>query len=364
MTRRGAGEGSIVKRADDRWMAQVDLGWAGGKRQRKFLYGKTRQDVARKLAAAVKAHQDGMPMSNERITVEAFLKDWLTSARATVRPKTWQTYECYIRLHALPALGRLPLAKVEPRHLQRLYADKLDEGLSPTSVHHLHAILHRALGRAARWGVVPRNVAGLVDAPPMVHHEMRTLGPEEARRFLNAAADDRLEALYVLALTTGMRQGELFRLRWQDVDLEGRTLSVRGETKTAKSRRQVQLSDIAVAALRRHAGRQGDECRLAGSEWQETGLVFTNTVGRALLTANLTQRSFRPLLERAGLPVIRFHDLRHTAATLLLGKGIHPKVVSELLGHSQVGVTLDLYSHVTPTMHQEAARTFDDLLRS
>lgn len=138
----------------------------------------------------------------------------------------------------------------------------------------------------------------------------------------------------------------------------------RGETKTAKSRRQVQLSDTAVAALRRHAGRQGDECRLAGSEWQETGLVFTNTVGRALLTANLTQRSFRPLLERAGLPVIRFHDLRHTAATLLLGKGIHPKVVSELLGHSQVGVTLDLYSHVTPTMHQEAARTFDDLLRS
>ena len=364
MARRGAGEGSIVKRADGRWMAQVDLGWAGGKRQRKFLYGKTRQEVARKLAAAVKAHQDGMPMSNERITVEAFLKDWLTSTRATVRPKTWQTYECYIRLHALPTLGRLPLAKLEPRHLQRLYADKLEEGLSPTSVHHLHAIIHRALGRAARWGVVPRNVAGLVDAPPMAHHEMRTLSPEEARRFLDAAAGDRLEALYVLALTTGMRQGELFRLRWQDVDLEGRTLSVRGETKTAKSRRQVQLSDTAVAALRRHAGGQGDECRLAGSEWQETGLVFTNTVGRALLTANLTQRSFRPLLERAGLPVIRFHDLRHTAATLLLGKGVHPKVVSELLGHSQVGVTLDLYSHVTPTMHQEAARTFDDLLRS
>ena len=120
-----------------------------------------------------------MAPGHERITVEAFLKDWLASARGTVRPKTWQTYECYIRLHALPALGRLPLAKLEPRHLQRLYADKLEEGLSPTSVHHLHAILHRALGRAARWGVVPRNVAGLVDAPPMVHHEMRTLSPEE-----------------------------------------------------------------------------------------------------------------------------------------------------------------------------------------
>lgn len=314
MTRRGAGEGSIVKRADGRWMAQVDLGWAGGKRQRKFLYGKTGQEVARKLTVAVRSHQDGMPMSNERVTVEAFVKDWLASTRGTIRPKTWQTYEGYLRLHAIPTLGRLPLAKLEPRHLQRLYSDKLEEGLSPTSVHHLHAILHRALGRAARWGVVPRNVADLVDAPPMAHHEMRTLGPEEARRFLDTAAGDRLEALYVLALTTGMRQGELFRLRWQDVDLEGATLSVRGQTKTAKSRRQVQLSETAVDALRRHAGRQGEECRLAGSLWRETGLVFTNTVGGSLTTANVTLRSFRPLLERAGLPVIRFHDLRHTAA--------------------------------------------------
>lgn len=364
MTRRGAGEGSIVKRADGRWMAQVDLGWANGKRQRKFLYGKTRQEVARKLAVAIRAHQEGMPMSNERVTVEAFLKDWLHSTRGTIRPKTWQTYEGYVRLHALPALGRLPLAKLEPKHLQRLYADKLESGLSPTSVRHLHAILHRALGRAARWGVVPRNVASLVDPPPMAHHEMRTLSPEEARRFLATAASDRLEALYVLALTTGMRQGELFRLRWQDVDLESQALAVRGATKTARSRRQVLLSDVGVEALRRHAGRQGEECRIAGSAWRETGLVFTNTVGASLTTTNVTFRSFRPLLERAGLPVIRFHDLRHTAATLLLGKGVHPKVVSELLGHSQVGVTLDLYSHVTPTMHRQAVTTFDELLRS
>lgn len=363
MSRRGSGEGSIVKRADGRWMAQVDLGWAGGKRQRKFLYGKTRQEVARKLAVAVKAHQDGMPMSDDRVTVEAFLRDWLNSARGTIRPKTWQTYEGYIRLHAIPTLGRLPLAKLEPRHLQRLYSDKLQAGLSPSSVHHLHAILHRALGRAARWGVVPRNVADLVDAPPLAHHEMRTLSPEESRLFLETAVGDRLEALYVLALTTGMRQGELFRLRWADVDLEGRALAVRGETKTAKSRRQVLLSEVGVEALRRQAGRQVEECRAAGNEWRETGLVFANAVGGSLTTTNVTYRSFRPLLERAGLPLIRFHDLRHTAATLLLGKGIHPKVVSELLGHSQVGVTLDLYSHVTPTMHREAVGAFDDLLQ-
>lgn len=310
MTRRGSGEGSIVKRADGRWMAQVDLGWAGGKRQRKFLYGKTRQEVARKLAVAVKAHHDGMPMSDDRVTVEAFLRDWLNSARGTIRPKTWTTYEGYIRLHAIPALGRLPLVKLEPRHLQRLFSDKLEEGLSPSSVHHLHAILHRALGRAARWGVVPRNVADLVDAPPLAHHEMRTLSPEETRRFLATATRDRLEALYVLALTTGMRQGELFRLRWADVDLEGHALAVRGETKTAKSRRQVLLSDVGVEALRRHAGRQAEECRAAGNTWRETGLVFANAVGGSPTTTNVTYRSFRPLLERAGLPLIRFHDLR------------------------------------------------------
>lgn len=147
-------------------------------------------------------------------------------------------------------------------------------------------------------------------------------------------------------------------------DLETRALSVRGETKTAKSRRQVLLSDVGVEALRRHADRQGEECRAAGSDWRETGLVLTNTVGASLTTTNVTFRSFRPLLELAGLPLIRFHDLRHTAATLLLGKGIHPKVVSELLGHSQVGLTLDLCSHVTPTMHRQAVTTFDELLRS
>jgi integrase len=199
----------------------------------------------------------------------------------------------------------------------------------------------------------------------MVRHEMRTLNPDEAKAFLQAAGGDRLEALYVLALTTGMRQGELFRLRWQDVDLEAHTLSVRGETKTAKSRRQIELSDVAVDALRRHAAYQGEECQAAGSVWHNTGLVLTNSVGGSLTPTNVTFRSFRPLLERAGLPLIRFHDLRHSAAaTLLLGQGVHPKVVSEMLGHSQVGVTLDLSSHVTPTMHRQAVTAFDELLRS
>lgn len=362
MKRRGAGEGSIVKRSDGRWMARVDLGWINGRRTRKAIYGKTRQEVARKLSAALRAHQDGLPLSDERVTVESFLHDWLASARTAVRQRTWQTYESYVRIHAIPALGRIPLAKLEPKHLQRLYAERLAAGLSPTTVHHLHAVLHRALGQAARWGMVPRNVASLVDSPPMARHEMRTLNPEEAKAFLETAAGDRLEALYVLALTTGMRQGEMFRLRWPDVDLEAHTLSVRGETKTAKSRRQIELADVAVDALRRHAARQGEECQAAGSLWQETGLVFTNSVGRALTPTNVTFCSFRPLLERAGLPLIRFHDLRHTAATLLLGKGVHPKVVSEMLGHSQVGVTLDLYSHVTPTMHRQAAAAFDELL--
>jgi integrase len=348
-------------------MARVDLGWVGGRRQRKAIYGKTRQEVARKLTAALRAHQDGLPLSDERVTVESFLRDWLVACEGRIRPRTWRTYESYLRVHAVPALGRLPLAKLEPRHLQRLYAETLAAGRSPTTVHQLHAILHRALGQAARWGMVSRNVADLVDAPRPARHEMRTLSPEEARAFLDAASDDRLEALYVLAVTTGLRQGELFRLRWRDVDLRASALQVRGtaagEPKTAKSRRQVQLSQTAVEALQRHRKRQAGERLAAGPEWRDEDLVFTNVLGGPLHIGNMTSRSFRPLLERAGVPRIRFHDLRHTAATLLLGKGIHPKVVSEMLGHSQVGVTLDLYSHVTPTMHQQAAMAFDDLLR-
>jgi integrase len=228
----------------------------------------------------------------------------------------------------------------------------------------LHRILHHALRDAMRWNLVARNATELVTPPRKAHHGFVTFTPDQARRFLDAVKGDRLEALYILALTTGMREGELFGLRWVDVNLAAGALHLVKQLKTRSSRRQVLLVSVAVDALGRHLARQREERLLLGLGWDDHGLVFTNTVGKPLHPSNFLQRSFYPLLARAGLPRTRFHDLRHSAATLLLGLGIHPKIVSEMLGHSQIGITLDLYSHVTATMQQEAVRAFDGLFGS
>jgi integrase len=362
--RRAHGEGSIYRRSDGRWAAMVDLGWHAGKRRRKFLYGSTRAEVAKKLAVALKARQDGQAFADERTTVEQFLRAWLTTVQPSLRPRTWTRYEQLVRRHAIPYVGKLRLTKLDARHLEELYADRVRAGLSKTTVLQLHRILHHALRDATRWNLVRRNVAELVTPPRKARHDFATLSPEQARRFLDAVRGDRLEALYVLALTTGMRQGELFGLRWADVDLTAGALHLVKQLKTSTSRRQVLLVAVAAEALAAHRARQHDERRRLGPAWDDHDLVFPNSLGRPLHTSNFLRRDFYPLLERAGLPRIRFHDLRHSAATLLLGLGIHPKIVSELLGHSQVGITLDLYSHVTATMQQEAVRAFDGLLGS
>jgi len=219
-----------------------------------------------------------------------------------------------------------------------------------------------------------RNVASLATRPRIKRQEMVTLSPEETRSLLAAAAGDRLEALYVLAVTTGMRQGELLALRWRDVDLQTGMVQVRttlqrskdgfvfSEPKTDRSRRQVALTKVAVAALRRQRIAQAEERLRLGGMWEDNDLVFANELGKPIEAGNLLRRSFWPLLERVGLSRIRFHDLRHTAATLMLGRGVHPKVVAEMLGHSQIAVTLDLYSHVTPTMQREATAALDAVL--
>jgi integrase len=217
-------------------------------------------------------------------------------------------------------------------------------------------------------------VVALARPPRKAHVEVVALTVEEARALLAAAAGNRLEVLFTLALKTGMRRGELLALRWEDVDLDKGVLQVRGTLrrtraglrigtpKTAASRRRVVLSPSSVAALRRHLARQVEERRAAGGLWQDHGLVFPNTLGRPMEPRCLLSDVYRPLLERAGLPPITFHALRHTAATLLLAEGEHPKVVQELLGHAQVSITLDRYSHMTPRLMSNAAALMDRLL--
>jgi integrase len=281
--------------------------------------------------------------------------------RPSITDSTWTRYEGLLRLHALPFIGRLRLGRLGPFHLEQLYTGRIKAGLSPTTVLQLHRVLHHALRVAVRWSVVPRNVSELVTPPRGASHEFRVLSPDEARAFLRAVEGNRLEALYILAITTGMRQGELFGLRWTDVNLRAGSLRLVRQLKTKSSRRQVLLPRIAVETLTAHHEQQDQERRLAGTAWEDNGLVFPNQVGRPINPSNFLPRDFYPLLKRAGLPRMRFHDLRHSAATLLLELGIHPKVVSEMLGHSQIGITLDLYSHVTATMQQQAVTALDGL---
>jgi integrase len=238
----------------------------------------------------------------------------------------------------------------------------------------MHDILRRGLAQATKWHLVQRNVADTVKPPRAAQKEIRAFSATETRRLLEAANRDRLEALYVLAVHTGMRQGELLALRWQDVDMENAVVNVRrtltrsggrvsfGEPKTKKSRRSIRLTPQAVEALRSHLERQLGDMEILGDRYQDQGLVFTTDTGAPVNPSNLRQRSFAPLLRRAGLPHMRFHDLRHTCATLLLSRGVHPKFVQELLGHATIAITLDTYSHVMPSMGDATARAMEDAL--
>jgi integrase len=221
--RRGNDDGSIRRRGDGRWEARITLD--DGKR--KSYYGTTRQEVAKLLASVLRDRDSGLPVVGGRQTLGEYLESWLQASKHSVKPRTWVRYAEYVHRHAIPKLGRVPLTRLTPQHLQALYAEKLEERLSPATVHHLHAALHRALAVALRLGLVQRNVTDMVDPPRMAHHEMTVLAPEQVRALLMVAAGRRLEALYMLAVTSGLRQGELLALRWRDVDFDAATLQVR-----------------------------------------------------------------------------------------------------------------------------------------
>ena len=370
--KRGNNEGSIYQRADGKWCSVL---WTENGR-RKVVYGRSREDVAGKLALALADRAKGLPIAVERQTAAQFLTAWLEqTARHRLRPRTYTRYEQLVQTYALPTLGKMPLAKLTPQHLSNLCGEKLTEGLSPRAVQFLHAVLHGVLRQALHWGLIARNPADAVRAPRPKRHQMRPLDHDQARALLAAAKGDPLEGLYSLALMTGMRQGELLGLRWADMDWTTGRVTVRhslqwlkggewrlDEPKTGHSRRSIRLPATALQQLRAHRVRQA-ELRLAdGPAWEDHNLVFTNTLGRPLLPQNLLPRSFKPLLGRAQLPPIRFHDLRHTYATLALRDGVPVKVVSETLRHASITVTLDTYSHVLPDMQDDAAARMESLL--
>jgi integrase len=375
MGKRGNGEGSIWRRKSGGWSAQYTVYTSEG-RKRRTLYGKTRQEVAAKLSKALADREGGLTFDAGAMTVGEYLARWLShSVRDTVSQKTYERYESIVRVHLSPALGRIRLKALTPDHVRGLYREKLDSGLAPRTVLHIHRTLSKALKQAADDGLIPRNAAASVKPPQARREEMQPLSRDQVGMFLDTVKGDRMEALYVLAITAGLRQGELLALKWEDVDLEGTnpTLEVRRSLSETRGRRSfvtpksghgrhLRLSGRAVSALRAHRKRQLEERVRKAGLWQDHGLIFPSEVGTPMSGRNL-YRAFKIRVKRAALPqTLRFHDLRHTCATLLLKQGINPKFVQELLGHADISLTLNTYSHVLPDMGDAAAGGMDAAL--
>ena len=372
-------KGSVTKiagKTGTSWAGIVDLppDPVTGKRRQKRVTAKTRRECEEKIRALLDQVDDGEAVGHEKLTLAEFAAQWLEAVEPSLRPSTFRRYADMLRVHILPQLGTRQLAKLTPADLQRFYANRLAYGLSATSVHHLHVMLHRVLKQAERWGMVSRNVGSMVDAPRRTFPEITTWNLEQVNRFFAVSDRHDLAALWRLALLTGMRRGELLGLKWEDLDLDRGTLAVRrtlsrgkegrwelGQPKTAAGRRSIALPASCVSSLRKHRARQNEERLRLGELWEDHGFVFTNRTGNMLHVNSLSQ-AFGKLTADSGLPVIRFHDLRHTSATLLLAQGVHPKIVQERLGHADITMTLNRYSHVTPDMQRMAADTLDAAL--
>jgi integrase len=334
--------------------------------KRKYLYGKTREEVARRVTAALKATQDGMPIPGDELTVERFLTQWLTDTVPNrVRPVTLISYAGLVRLHVIPELGRVRLARLTPEQVQALLNKKLTAGMSPRSVELIRAVLRQALGHAQRWNLVGRNVAALTSRPRPNRQEIRPLSAAQAQRLLEAVRGDRLEALYTVALALGVRQGEALALRWSDVDFEHALISIRrslvriggefklDEPKTPRSRRTLgPLPPALMESLRAHRQRQTEE-RLAAPTWSDWDLVFCSPSGSPLHSKSVTV-AFQRHVAAAALPHQTFHGLRHACASLLMAQGVNPRVVMEILGHSTITTTMNVYSHVAQSTQRDA----------
>ena len=367
--KRGNGEGSIYANRKGVWTAAVSL----GNGRRKYLYGGTREEVRRKLALALGAQETGgLPDARGR-TLGEFLDDWLRDVvQPSVRVWTYRGYEVHVRRHIKPALGRIPLERLDPAHVQAFLNQKVAAGLSPKSVRYLRGTLRTALNQALRWGLVAKNSAALVDGPRVERYEIAPFTPHEARRFLHAVKGHRLEALYTVALAIGLRQGEALGLRWQDVDLEMGYVRVNKqlqrvdgrfelvEPKTARSRRTIVLPNSVAKSLRDHRDRQLlDDAKVRAAN--ELGLVFTRADGKPL-DGTVVTHEFHRILCQEGLNQRRFHDLRHSCATLLLAQGVAARVVMDVLGHSQIAITMNTYTHVIPELRHDAAAKMESIL--
>ncbi|HZH91579.1 MAG TPA: tyrosine-type recombinase/integrase [Pyrinomonadaceae bacterium] len=390
--------GQIIKRGDKTWVVRIFTGRdTNGKRSylNKTIKG-NKKDAETYLSKTLTAMSTGTFVESSPLTVDEYLDRWLqTAAKPRLRAHTFVHYAELLTRYVRPAIGKKRLSDIRPLDIQALYSHmtapklkKEDEpqpsityglGLSARSVRYTHAVLSSALKQAVKWLMLSQNPAASVDLPRASRKEMKAMTADEAGRFLTAASEDRLSALFSLAITTGMRPEEYLALQWKDIDLEKGIATVQralvwnrkggGWTftapKTARSRRSIPMPVSVVRALISHKRRQAEARLKAGADYQNYDLVFATREGTPIMPRNLLSRHFKPALRRAKLPdSIRLYDLRHTCATLLLSANEHPKIVSERLGHASITLTLDTYSHVMPSMQQAVSEKLEKMLFS
>lgn len=372
---RGRVESYETKTDGRRWSIRYDIPPhpdSGRRRQRRQRGFATKDDAERALRKALGALDDGLHVDPSQMTVATYLRTWLAGTQ--VRPTTAARYRQSVERHIIPEVGGIRLQQLTVEDLDAAYQSLISGGgvdgapLSPKTVRNAHGVVRTALRDALRRGHVVRNVAEHARLPRLERPEMKVWTAAQVGRFLDHVQSNRFHAMWTLYVTTGMRRGEVIGLRWSDLELEAARLVVQrsltvaagrmvwSEPKTARGRRVIALDAATVSALRRHRTAQAEEKLAAGPAWQDDDLVFCWPDGSAI-QPQLPTKWIREHAEAAGLPKIRLHDLRHTWATLALGAGVPAKVVSERLGHANVSITLDVYTHVSPALDQDAADT-------
>ena len=375
--------GKVFQRGNT-WTYVVDLPRkASGKRNQKKVGGfKSKREANAALAATINQINTGQYVEPSKIILKDFLSQWMEdSVKQQNKKSTASSYQYLLDSHVIPEIGAMPIDKIKPFHLQQLYRKKLESGklngkggLSPTTVRRIHNVLHKAFSTAVKWQLLQVNPADAVDAPRQNKNEMSYLTRDQVEDFLEAAGDSSYKPLYLTAIMTGLRRGELLGLRWSDVDLATGQATIKQtivklhdgslaveRPKTKSSARTVAFSSSVIATLKDHKRAQAEHRLKLGESYENNNLIFASASGTPINPGNL-RRHFKSTLRKAQLPNIRFHDLRHTHATLMLEQGVHVKVVSERLGHSSIQITLDTYSHVLPNLQSDAAETLDQAI--
>jgi integrase len=375
--RRAKGEGSVYKTKDGKWVASVDLGWVNGKRKRRTFQGTSQAEALRKVREFQGHKSRGLQLAPERLTVQEYLNTWLTERiPGTVAVRTEEIYARVVRLYLLRYIGKIRLVRLTPNDVSSMMNELGKEGLSPSTKRMARATLRRALRMAEQDGLIARNVAAIAEGPRMDYREGRTMTSEQARTFLEVCKGYRLGAAYTLALTLGLRRGEILGLKWSDIELkEGEmTLTIRRQlvrdnsgvhltdVKTKNGRRTLHLSKPLVDLLERHLHRQEAEELVRGDLWENReNLIFTSTVG-SFLDPDTFGKRVPDITVKAGLGRWSIHELRHSCASLLFAADVPLEAVSDQLGHASIHVTKDVYVHLLPGAREKTSKAMEELL--